>query len=163
VLNWNAAEQQLGSMVMHAASLPDNELRMDHPKLVDFAIRRLAALDANDAANQKLKDAASWFGLAPAQVADLRRRAITDVRGLATAIRLASVIDRVNQRRAAVGNAASPSPSGTPKSGAAAVVPGRLIPKPIPVVVSPAEADQLRQAFGAALQARYEQNQAAAP
>lgn len=155
VLNWNAAEAHFGSLVTHTAQLPTAPLQFDHPRMADFALRRLAELAPDDPVNQSLQNAAGWFGLQPAQITSFQRLGIADVRGLAEAIVLAPVVESVNLRRAASSlprGPTTPAPTGA-AAAAAAVVPA-IRPPALPVVLSAADAARLKQAFAAALQAR---------
>src|SRR5262249_44815737 len=101
VFAWNAAEQQIGQAILHARELPEAEMRFDDPKLVDFALRDLAALDPGDPRNRSLTDAAARLGLSKQQVESLGRIGVTDVRGLAEAINLAVIVERLTLRREA--------------------------------------------------------------
>jgi hypothetical protein len=78
---------------------------------------------------------------------------------LASAILLAPALERINLRRA--GAQARPTRSGIPRprirQRKAPTPPPPLAPTPLLAVVSPQEADELRRAFGAMLQARAEQ------
>jgi hypothetical protein len=160
VAAWNAAENQLGSMATHAREAEVAELRFDQQsKVLDLALRRLAQVAADDPINQRLEDAAHWFGLSPQQVTGLRQRGITTVGELASAILLAPALARINLRRAAA--QAGPTRSGIPRPRIrrrnAPMSPPPLAPAPLLAVVSPQEADELRRAFGVMLQARAEQ------
>ena len=148
VFAWNAAENQIGTMISHAKDLPATDLRLDDSKLIDFALRRLAALAPDDSDNKSLKDVANWFGLSTERIADFRRLGIVDVRALAEAVLLAPVIERVNRRRdASRKDKTATAPSRGP------VFP----PAPLPLVLSSQEIEELRGAFGATLQEHAEQ------
>jgi hypothetical protein len=144
VFAWNASEEQLGRTVLHARDLPNEDMRLDHPKLVGIALGHLAALEPDDPENQSLAPVANLFGLSDQRVRALERQGVRDVRSLAEAIIVAPVIARANQRRE-VTRTASPDGARRPEP-----------PGPLQPVLTVPEADALRSAFGASLQARAE-------
>jgi hypothetical protein len=159
VLSWNAGESQLGTLISHAKQLPEKDLSLDHPKFVDFSLRRMAAVDVDDPTNRRLENATDLFALTAEQIQALHRSGISDVRSLAQAILDVPAVDRVNQRQP------------VPSTGAAApVVPGGAAgipvrrhpplppPPPLTTMLTAQLAQQLRLAFGNALRTRGEQN-----
>jgi hypothetical protein len=147
VFAWNAVEDQIGSMISHSSELPAADLRFDQPRMIEIALRRLAALAPEDPANKNLKEVASWFKLSPKRIAELQKSGIIDLRGLADTILLVPVADRLNRRRALQakkdkGRASRP------------VIPPRAA---ISLPLSSQEAEEFRHAFGITLQHRAEE------
>jgi hypothetical protein len=148
VFVWNAAENQIGGMILHAKQLLEEDLRFDHPKIVEFALRRLAGLAPEDSANRAIKEIASWFGIKSEKIQELRRFGIVDLRGVAEAILLAPLVERLNRHR---------NTSQKDKVQTEATRAPISRPQPLPVVLTPDDAEAMRGKFGAMLQKSAEQ------
>jgi hypothetical protein len=96
VTRWNLLDSRLATLLANRRH-QERRFRLDDPRVLDIILHRWAKLSSEDPRNLSLEAATKFLDLKEPLRQHLKRAGITDLRGLASILLHASVIEQYNQ------------------------------------------------------------------